>query len=54
MQRLADDPELQRRMSEAALARVQHLGGWRQYGDQWESLLRQLTHAHSNLPVASV
>ena len=43
MQRLADDPGLQRRMSEAALARVKLLGGWRQYGDMWESLLLQLT-----------
>lgn len=43
MQQLADDPALQRRMSEAALARVQHLGGWRQYGDLWETLLLNLT-----------
>ena len=47
MQRVADDPALQHRMSEAALARVQHLGGWRQYGDLWESLLLRLTHAPS-------
>lgn len=46
MQRLADDSALQRRMSEAALARVQHLGGWRQYGDLWESLLLDLTQSH--------
>jgi glycosyltransferase involved in cell wall biosynthesis len=43
MQRLADDPGLQRRMSEAALARVKLLGGWRDYGDMWERLLLQLT-----------
>jgi glycosyltransferase involved in cell wall biosynthesis len=42
MQRLADDPELQRRMREAALARVRSLGGWREYGDRWERLLLQL------------
>jgi alpha-maltose-1-phosphate synthase len=42
LQRLVDEPDLQRRMSEAALARVQHLGGWRQYGDLWESLLLDL------------
>jgi starch synthase len=47
MQRLADDPALQHRMSEAALARVQHLGGWRQYGDLWENMLLRLTHAPS-------
>src|SRR6185312_304315 len=33
MQQIADDPALQQRMSEAALARVRDLGGWHQYGD---------------------
>ena len=47
MQRLAGDPALQRWMSEAALARVRHLGGWRHYGDLWESLLRRLTQSES-------
>ncbi len=42
MQQLADDPALQQRMSEAALARVRRIGGWRQYGDQWETLLQKL------------
>ncbi len=43
MQRLADDPALQQRMSEAALLRVQRIGGWNDYGDHWESLLHELT-----------
>jgi starch synthase len=43
MQQLADDPALQRRMSEAALLRVKKIGGWDQYGDRWESLLHELT-----------
>jgi glycosyltransferase involved in cell wall biosynthesis len=43
MQRLAEDPALQKRMSEAALARVHQLGGWQKYGDSWESLLQDLT-----------
>jgi alpha-maltose-1-phosphate synthase len=43
MQQLAEDRELQQRMSEAALARVRLLGGWQQYGDSWERLLRELT-----------
>ena len=47
MQRIADDRELQRRMSAAALARVKHIGGWAQYGDGWERLLRQLTGRES-------
>jgi glycosyltransferase involved in cell wall biosynthesis len=42
MQRLAEDPALQQRMSEAALARVKHLGGWTTYGDKWEDLLTRL------------
>jgi starch synthase len=49
MQLLADDPALQRRMSEAALARVRHIGGWRQYGDQWETLLRRLTGSSESI-----
>jgi alpha-maltose-1-phosphate synthase len=44
MQRLADDPALQQRMSEAALLRVRSLGGWKKYGDLWEKLLRNLTN----------
>ena len=43
LQQLADSPELQRRMSAAALARVRSLGGWTDYGDRWESLLHTLT-----------
>ena len=43
MQLLADHPELQRSMSEAALRRVEALGGWAGYGDQWEKLLLELT-----------
>jgi glycosyltransferase involved in cell wall biosynthesis len=43
MQQLAEDPSLQQRMSEASLARVRNLGGWKQYGDAWEKLLQELT-----------
>ena len=43
LQQLADDPLLRERMSQAALQRVQHLGGWDTYGDAWEALLHQLT-----------
>jgi alpha-maltose-1-phosphate synthase len=42
LQQLADDPALQQRMSAAALDRVQHLGGWNDYGDRWAQLLQQL------------
>ena len=42
MQQLADDLPLQRRMSEAALKRVQSLGGWQEYGDRWVGLLERL------------
>jgi glycosyltransferase involved in cell wall biosynthesis len=47
MQRLADDPALQSRMSEAALRRVSSLGGWEDYGNRWESLLEKLIAAGS-------
>jgi alpha-maltose-1-phosphate synthase len=49
MQQLADDPALQSQMSEAALRRVHLLGGWDDYGDRWESLLKHLT-AHEGTP----
>lgn len=42
MQQLADDPALQQSMSQAALKRVQTLGGWSDYGNQWEALLESL------------
>jgi glycosyltransferase involved in cell wall biosynthesis len=43
MTRIAEDRPLQQRMSEAAVNHVNALGGWRQYGDTWESLLHRLT-----------
>jgi len=43
LQQLADDPALQKRMSTAAIARVRQLGGWDDYGDQWDTLLHTLT-----------
>jgi glycosyltransferase involved in cell wall biosynthesis len=43
MQQLADDSGLQRQMSAAALARVKTLGGWDDYGDRWEALLRSIS-----------
>jgi glycosyltransferase involved in cell wall biosynthesis len=43
LQRLVDESGLQERMREEALAKVQSLGGWTDYGDRWETLLRVLT-----------
>lgn len=43
MQQVADDPEMQRRMSEAAIRRAKDLGGWTRYGSLWEGLLMDLT-----------
>ena len=42
LQLLADDPQLQERMRQDALSRVEHLGGWNDYGDRWAALLREL------------
>lgn len=42
LQALADDPALRQRMSQAALERVRHLGGWNDYGDRWMSLLQEV------------
>jgi glycosyltransferase involved in cell wall biosynthesis len=43
MQQIADDPALQKKLSEAAMQRVKTLGGWDQYGETWDYLLHQLT-----------
>lgn len=42
LQRLADDPSLRLRMSQACLTRVQSFGGWDQYGDQMAALFSEL------------
>lgn len=42
LQRLADDPDLQRSMREAALLKVRDIGGWQRYGDQALSLYQSL------------
>jgi glycosyltransferase involved in cell wall biosynthesis len=42
LQLLADDPELRQSMGQAALARVQQLGGWDAYGDAWQSTLTRI------------
>ncbi|HEX4021322.1 MAG TPA: glycosyltransferase [Acidobacteriaceae bacterium] len=42
LQQLADDRSLQQQMRAAALQRVQHLGGWKDYGDRWVDLLDEL------------
>ncbi|HEX5234820.1 MAG TPA: glycosyltransferase family 4 protein [Silvibacterium sp.] len=41
--RLSENPDSRRRMSEAALKRVQTLGGWGEYGRQYAAFLRELT-----------
>ncbi len=43
LQLLAEEPERLAAMRAAALAHVQQLGGWSEYGDGWERLLLQLT-----------
>lgn len=42
LQLLADDAELRQTMSQAALARVQQLGGWDVYGETWRTELTKL------------
>jgi glycosyltransferase involved in cell wall biosynthesis len=39
MEKLAGDPALQQSMGAAAIAKMQHLGGWRQFGDTVEEVL---------------
>ncbi|MCU1223212.1 MAG: glycosyl transferase group 1 [Edaphobacter sp.] len=49
MQQMADDPTLQARMSEAALRRVRKMGGWADYGSQWETLLKGIVRSESTV-----
>jgi glycosyltransferase involved in cell wall biosynthesis len=42
LQRLADDRALRQEMSAAALARVQHIGGWDAYGARWTAFLEPI------------
>lgn len=42
LEQLAQDDALRIRMSEAALRRVRDLGGWDQYGDAMEALIREV------------
>ena len=46
LEQLAADPELQKRMSAAALARVKGLGGWTDYGEKYTRFLTALIHPH--------
>ncbi len=43
LEQLAGDRGLRDRMGAAAIKRVRSLGGWKQYGDQWEALLKSVT-----------
>ena len=49
MQQMADDPTLQAQMSEAALRRVRTMGGWADYGNQWETLLKDMVKSESTV-----
>lgn len=53
LQALADDPELRRRMSAAALERVSCLGGWDDYGRRMAGLLNEIVSASGAAPGAS-
>jgi starch synthase len=45
LNQLAEDEDLRRRMSEAALVRVKRLGGWNDYGSAYSAMLHKLTGA---------
>ena len=47
LQQLADDPELQSRMSSAAVQRVQGQNGWTTYGDRYSEFLQKLVRDNS-------
>jgi starch synthase len=43
MQRMVDEPGLYEQLRECSLKRVSSIGGWTEYGDAWEALLKHLT-----------
>ena len=43
LQQLADNPEMREQMSNAALSRINELGGWSQYGDKMIDLIRSIS-----------
>lgn len=45
LEQLANDPDLQLEMSQAALERVKQIGGWHTYGEQYLRLMKQLVSA---------
>jgi glycosyltransferase involved in cell wall biosynthesis len=47
LQFLSDNPILRKKMSDAALRKVQDLGGWDTYGDNWNKLVVNLQSSHS-------
>jgi glycosyltransferase involved in cell wall biosynthesis len=51
LQQLADEPLLREAMAQAALARVQHLGGWNAYGDE---IIRVLMEAYRRIAPAGL
>lgn len=44
LEQLVGDPQLRASMSEAGLARVRNLGGWREYGDAYVQAITPLPH----------
>lgn len=58
LQRLANDPDLRRRMSAACVEHVEAIGGWDRYGDTMIALMKQLVEAkrqtHAAMPLAQI
>ena len=46
LDQMAQDPTLRERMSQAALSRVQELGGSHTYGENWARLLVEFVGSH--------
>jgi glycosyltransferase involved in cell wall biosynthesis len=47
LQLLADNPVLRKKMSDAALKKVEKIGGWDSYGDNWNKFVVNLQSSHS-------
>ena len=54
LQLLADSPDLQSRMSKAAIQRVKSMGGWEQYGETMYRILSELTARDHPLSLSEI
>ncbi len=49
LEQMADDPDLRRKMSDAAIERVKFLGGWNRYGEEYANLCHEIAEERAKI-----